>query len=370
MSDSFFLRWISPGSLYGVSLGQWSKLLSQNHWYVDPPYAGRAAVMTVGAALNLYGKVVEDIRFGKSLDRAAVHPPLFVLGVWRSGTTHLHNLLCQDVRFAFPTAFQTLNPHVFLSTERWFSPLQRPFFPATRPFDNMKFGIDEPWEDEFAIATMSGLSHLWAWVFPKQHLDYEKYIDFSETSEEEVCRWKQTLLYFVKKLSLKYDKPLVLKSPYHTARIRLLLELFPKAKFVYIHRHPHEVFASFKNMVRRATPLVAMQRFDVEELSGRCVPLYQTLTHRYLDERSLIADGNLVEVGFDELVRSPVSMLRRIYERLQLPAFDRTEPAIRDYVQSLAGYQKNVHDALDARTKSLLAREWNRTFREWGYESE
>src|SRR5262249_17600386 len=153
----------------GVNLSQWSKLLSQNRWCVDLQYAGRATMMTLGATLNSVGQTVEHFRFGKSIDRAIVHPPLFVLGVWRSGTTHLHNLLCRDVRFAFPTAFQTLNPHVFLSTERWVTSLQRPFFPKTRPFDNMKFGVEEPWEDEFAIATMSGLSHLWAWVFPNRH---------------------------------------------------------------------------------------------------------------------------------------------------------------------------------------------------------
>jgi hypothetical protein len=33
-------------------------------------------------------------------------------------------------------------------------------------------------------------------------------------------------------------KPLLIKSPVHTARVRLLLKLFPKAKFIYIHRHP------------------------------------------------------------------------------------------------------------------------------------
>lgn len=31
-------------------------------------------------------------------------------------------------------------------------------------------------------------------------------------------------------------KPLVIKSPTHTARVRLLLRLFPRARFVYLHR--------------------------------------------------------------------------------------------------------------------------------------
>jgi hypothetical protein len=36
-------------------------------------------------------------------------------------------------------------------------------------------------------------------------------------------------------------KPLLIKSPVHTARVRRMLKLFPKAKFVFIHRHPLQV---------------------------------------------------------------------------------------------------------------------------------
>ena len=34
---------------------------------------------------------------------------------------------------------------------------------------------------------------------------------------------------------------MVLKSPVHVARVKLLLAMFPDAKFVYGHRHPLEV---------------------------------------------------------------------------------------------------------------------------------
>ena len=43
-------------------------------------------------------------------------------------------------------------------------------------------------------------------------------------------------------------KPLLVKSPVHTARVRMLLKLFPKARFLYIHREPLKVFASAANM--------------------------------------------------------------------------------------------------------------------------
>lgn len=45
-------------------------------------------------------------------------------------------------------------------------------------------------------------------------------------------------------------KPLLIKSPVHTARIDLLVQLFPKARFIYLHRHPYEA------RMRKRTPPV------------------------------------------------------------------------------------------------------------------
>jgi hypothetical protein len=43
-------------------------------------------------------------------------------------------------------------------------------------------------------------------------------------------------------------RPLLIKSPVHTARLALLLRLFPNAKFVYVHRDPLATFASAAHM--------------------------------------------------------------------------------------------------------------------------
>lgn len=43
-------------------------------------------------------------------------------------------------------------------------------------------------------------------------------------------------------------KPLLIKSPVHTARVALLLRLFPRARFVYVHRDPLTTFASAAHM--------------------------------------------------------------------------------------------------------------------------
>lgn len=40
------------------------------------------------------------------ISKQSLHPePIFILGAYRSGTTHLHNLLAQDPAFAYVTAY-------------------------------------------------------------------------------------------------------------------------------------------------------------------------------------------------------------------------------------------------------------------------
>ena len=48
---------------------------------------------------------------------------------------------------------------------------------------------------------------------------------------------------------------MLLKSPMHTARIALLDGLFPRASYVYIHRHPYDVFQSACNMAEKTYSL-------------------------------------------------------------------------------------------------------------------
>lgn len=367
MSENFFMRWLAPGFANGIGVGLWVKLLTENRFRVDLPYMGRAAAITAAAAFNSVSGFVEQLIYGRAIHRANVPTPVLVLGVPRSGTTHLHNLLSHDARFAFPNTFQTMNPRNFLWTESWFAACQQAFLPTTRPMDNVQWGVGTPAEDEFAIMGLSGLSPFASSLFPGNESRYDKYVSLLEASGDERERWKQTLLYFLKKMHCKDSRPMILKSPFHTARIPMLLELFPDARFVMIHRHPFEVYPSGIHTARIGLRSSTLQRWDMQALSRRVEVIYRIMFDSYFDHRRLIPAGHLVEIGFEQLERSPLPTLRHVYERLSLPSFAVAEPALAEYVSSIDGYRKNSFVELDSETKSRLAQEWKRSFEEWGY---
>jgi hypothetical protein len=254
-----YLKRFGPGLFAGITLGRWLHILRENHFAVDRPYLGRAAAITMGSITNTLVAAWENAFYGRRIGNSSVAPPLIILGIWRSGTTHLHNLLAQDDRFAYPTTYQTSFPHTFLTTERMSTRLLGFSLPEKRPMDNVKFGFAEPQEDEFALCSMTGRALPMAWAFPRQAGHYGRYLTLRDASADEVAEWKSSLLWLMRKLSFKYGRPLLLKSPGHTCRIKPLLQLFPQAKFVHIHRNPYDVLRSTRHWLR-----------EQELRSGRC----------------------------------------------------------------------------------------------------
>jgi hypothetical protein len=365
--DAFGLHF-GPGAFTGVSLGDWLQVLRDNRFSVDSPYWGRAAVITFGSFSNMVMRWVERLRFDRRIRKAQFSPPLFVLGIWRSGTTHLHNLLARDDRFVYPNFYQVMFPHTFLSTEAIHGKLVEFFLPRTRPLDNVRLGIREPQEDEFALSCLTRLSFMLTLAFPRRAEHYDRYLTFRGVPESEIAEWKAALQWFVQKLSFKYGRPLVLKSPGHTGRIRMLLEVFPEAKFVHIHRNPYEVFQSTRHTVRKGLPWWTLQNSRLlEDLDERTLRQYKEVCDAFFEEKGLIPKDRFHEVRFENLEADPIGRIREVYEALALPDFSRVEPALKTYVESLAGYKRNTFAAIPPELRTRIAREWRRCFEEWSY---
>jgi hypothetical protein len=358
---------IGPGGLCGLPLCRWLQLLRQERFAVDPPYWLRAGAITWGSVPNSLFALWERWRHEAAIQATTHVPPLFILGIWRSGTTHLHNLLARDRRLAFPCSYDVLYPRTFLTTE-WFSaPFLNRMIPRKRPQDNVHMAMEEPQEDEFALNSLTGLSFTMSWAFARRREHYDRYLTFRNCTPAEVERWQQALKWLVQKLTYKYRRPLVLKSPGHTGRIRLLLEIFPEARFVHIHRNPYEVFLSTRHTAQAVAPWWALQRPKLDDVEERVLAQYEEVFEAFFAERHLVPRQRWHEVGYRELEADPIGELRKLYAALGLPAFAETEPAIRGYLDSIRSYQRNKFMEIEQPWKDEVARRWRRCFEEWGY---
>jgi hypothetical protein len=240
--------------------------------------------------------------------------------------------------------------------------------PKTRfGLDNVRLQWKTPYEDEFALAGGHGISPYISFAFPAQRDYYDRYLTLHDLTDRERAEWIEHWRTFLQKLTWKYDRPLVLKSPCHTCRIKTILDVFPDAKFVNIHRNPFDVFRSTRHMIGIIDRYWAMQRAPLESWETRALHQYRQMYEVYFAERSLIPAGRLCETSYESLDADPVNQVRRIYESLELPDFAEFAPQLTEYVDGLAGYQKNKLPALSADDRAMVAREWAICFEQWEY---
>ena len=364
----YILETLGTGGLGGMSASTWFQSLHDNRYAIDPPWMLRAAITTFSCLQNSCWRRAESWRFGKQIEQAKIHPPIFILGLWRSGTTHLHNLFAQDSRFAYPNTCQVFFPHTFLTTEAFNAGVMKCILPEYRVQDRVKLGPEQPQEDDFAICGMTGESFMMSIAFPRRAEAYSRFITMEQTTPLERQRWREALTHFLKKLTLKYDRPLVLKSPAHTAHVRELVSMFPDARFVLIHRDPCEVYSSSIHCFKKVFNMWALQRLGDYDIGAATIRNYREVTEKYFAERAFIPQGRLIEVSFDELDRQPIQVMRRVYRSLSLPAFETVEETMQNYLQSLGTYRKNRHIELSAGAKARLSVEWRAWIENWGYD--
>lgn len=365
-------RWsLGHNYLAGITSGAWYRLLRENHFQVSVAYWHRAAFITLASVMNSCCSLIERWRFDKAIERTELtQPPLFLLGHWRSGTTLLHYLLAQhDTQFNFANTYQVVNPRTFLTTEKAVKRFGSRLVPPTRPMDNMQLSFNTPQEDEFAPLLLTLCSPYLGISFPHHIDNYAKYLTFQGVPQHTIEAWQQAFVWFCKKLSLHNPRSLLLKSPAHTARIRLLLEMFPDARFVHIHRDPYRVFQSQKHFFDTAGWYTYLQAPDLSTMDDDILQRYTTMYDAYFEDLALIAPDRFCEVRFDDLVADPVRQTQHIYEQLSLPDFASFEPKLRTYVDSLADYQPNRFPELDENSRDLVATHWSRSFQRWGYQA-
>ena len=361
-------RATGPGITVGITTGDWLTLLASNGFRIPPRFWARTTFSTLVSLVNTAFYYTAEAVMSRGVAGQKVLPPLFILGHWRSGTTHLHNLLSLDSRFGYPKFAQIMIPKTFLSGERVLWAASQMFLPRVRlGVDEMAMSPNAPWEEEFALGILTQMSPYIGWVFPRRARHYERYLTFRDVPAREVEIWKAAFVLFLKKLTWKFQRPMILKSPPNTGRIKLILEMFPDARFIHIHRDPYVVYQSTMHLHMKSAEYFALQNTDIAKVHDLVIRQYQSLFGAFFEEKHRIPADRFCEVSFSDLEKDPVGLLRGVYEHLNLPAFSVVEPDVDDYVKSLSEYKKNTHSELPAAVRDEISTAWRRSFDEWNY---
>jgi hypothetical protein len=284
---------------------------------------GRFAIHQRTMRLLTNRLLVEDlVRRDPSILRIEIEAPIIVIGLPRSGTTHLVNLIAADPRLRSLPYWESLEPCPRPGDGPGRDGLDPRFARCSRDYDaQMRMvpllramhhqyptAIEEEIELEdldFASYTLEWYARVPAWRDFYFTLDQHAHYAYLK-------KVLQVLTYF------RGPNRWVLKSPQHLEQIPALLATFPDATFAVTHRDPVAVIQSAITMLAYGDRM-RRTAIEPEALAAYWVDRVEHLLHACVRDRDLLPANRTVDVLFHEFMADDVAMVEQIYGRARLP---------------------------------------------------
>lgn len=341
----------------------------RGHGLIEPRYWLRFAFIVftsfVGTITTAHERVMLWMIWRLTFGRTGryVHKPgvVVIVGYYRSGTTHLHNLMSCDERFVTPKWYQCLAGQGFWLGWSLIRFMLVPFLGNTRPQDSVGFGPSWPGEDDFALCTWGRCSSIpGRFVFPSRWKDWKRWHGLEELSEQELSRWRKLTSMFVWKITRKrrdQKKIVLLKTPSHTARVAELDRLFDgRVKFVHLVRDPHAVIDSNVRLAHSLSANLLENAPDVQTVRDRIVEEYAYTETKCCNELEQISEDRKVRIRYQDLRADAAGTLNRVYSSIGMELDSSASDSITAYLQGVGAYA-SAKESIDLGQVSEIEKE-------------
>lgn len=342
----------------GMRSRLWVRLLQEVERPVHRGFEHRALGSSALALVNSLGHRVRRVTDAGPLPLADDVEVTFILGHWRSGTTFLHHLLAADPRFA------TLPTSMAVFPDLHGTPLLQPVLDALgigRPYqrliDNVVIGPDAPMELEFAILNLTGLSEYLSVAFPRSRRDFLRFLraDPAACTPGETAAWRRAVVETTGRLA-RGGRHVLHKNPPSTATLLELKAIFPRARFVFLHREPVGCYLSTLKTWQTLTVAGTLQNGGDAGLEDYVLDRYELLHRAYLDQRDRLAPGELVELSFEDLLADPMGAVARVHEGLGWGPMDR--PVFQAFLDGVKSYERGSFSPPDPAIAERVTARW------------
>jgi hypothetical protein len=313
----------------------------------DLSFVGRICVQ--GDSVRLLSnrlRVVADRRRHPGIAAEVIRRPLFITGLPRSGTTFLHALLAQDPAHRAPQVWEVMypspppekasydsDPRIATTARqlRWLDLLMPDF--ETVHLINARLP-----QECIAITSHDFRSYTFESMYAVH--SYKAWHDRQDKRPEYEFH-RQFLQH------LQWRCPgqrWVLKAPSHLLALEALLQVYPDAGIILTHRDPLKVLpscASFTEVLRGAFS----ERIDKASLAQEVRQRWVEGAGLAVKYRQIQGDlqHQLFDIRYAELMRDPMSMVRRIYAHFDLELTAAADTAMEGFLRANPKNKGGVH---------------------------
>jgi len=292
------------------------------------------------AYLNLMDHLSVRLRL---IDYRASHPgvaaqrierPLFIVGLPRTGTSILHELLAQDPALRAPATWEVARPVPppvpadrdtdarIARVDRLLGLLEK-LSPGFQPIHAV--GARLPQECVYMLSSAFA-SEQFGYMYRVP--DYRAWL--LERDLTSAYAWHAAFLQHLQ--SGGGAARWVLKTPAHVANLEFLCGQYPDACIVWTHRRPLQAIASFSSLactLRRGFS----RGVDPREVGEEQLRHYARVVGRGMEDRTALGEGRFFDAGFSAICENPVGVIREIYERFSMTLTGDAEARMRSYLR-------------------------------------
>ena len=260
--------------------------------------------------------------------------PIIIMGLPRSGTTHLLNLIASDTRLKsipyweslrpFPENLRDLNPNNDPRKDLAFKEYKN--FLQTMPLlKSMHDMHPNHIHEEIELQAMDFSTYLPEWLaYVPEWRDY--YL-----KNEQIHHYKYLKDILKAMQFIKGPKRWVLKSPQHLEQINPLIKTFPDATFVITYRDPLSVVLSTATMLSYGDRL---RRYKVEPKTNFNYwhNRIKILLQRFTKDYEAIPLKQRCDVFFNDLIKDNLGSIKNIYSKNFLALNNLARDGMQEYI--------------------------------------
>ena len=271
-------------------------------------------------------------RLEKLGSRVEVRQPVFILGLPRTGSTMLHELLDLHPQLNTPKLWQAdsvpegdWTDYKRMTTSFLRTKMVDVISPGFKSIHRL--GALRPHE----CVTIQGLSFRSMQFHAIHRVDaYHEWLA--------QCDWSPAYLWhdrYLKVLGNQFnsDERWLLKAPGHMLGIEALRRQYPDAKFVQLHRHPREVIPSMASLYASLRS-GSSDEVDFHQLGESLLEEWRVGLNRVLSLRRAEpnVDANSLDLNYRDIVGSPLEAVEEILSFLELPLDDESRLRMTRYL--------------------------------------
>ena len=280
-------------------------------------------------------QVEDTYHANPSIEEEEVEGPVFVIGLPRTGTTALSQLVAADPQFRSLRMWESSSPCPPPESATEHSDPRIAEAEAGLAMMYQTFPLMRSMHHQEAT-TATECQDLLGMSFRTVHFDgfgrVPSYLGWVID-----CDMRETYRYHRRVLRLLqwHCPPRLwhLKTPVHMFALDALLEAYPDAKFLWSHRDPAKVLGSVCSLIHY-TRSWSSDRDDSLELGAEQLQRWWLAVSRAMDFRDRVGSERFADVSFADLQADPVAALGAAYERIGVAFTDASHEAVVGWAKS------------------------------------